>query len=266
MIDFLTLIEENLLIANEYLTKYQALIIKNKNTKKESFKTQVHHIIPKAAFKLLNTEVDESIANKVNLVYSDHILAHYYLAQCSKDQLKYGNIMALKHIFGNKYCNITEADLLVQLPDLQQLYEEAMLVQAAKTKAVHSGKIMSAEHKARISKANKGRIYVYNEVHEKLIAPEDFELYSSLGYVKGRRHRPTAETRALMSAHMKGAKKCSDYAREVSIKKALGSRWMQLDGRAKQVLPENVQEYLDNGWTFGRGKVVKKLIKTFKRS
>ena len=98
MLDFLTLIENNLLVNNEYLFKYQTLILKNKGTKKEAFTTQVHHIIPKAAFKLLNLDVDDSYANKVNLVYQDHLLAHYYLAKCSLGQFKYGNILALKHI------------------------------------------------------------------------------------------------------------------------------------------------------------------------
>jgi hypothetical protein len=224
MIDFLTLINNNLIIENEYLIKYQALIIKNKNTKKQTFKTQIHHIIPKAAFKLLNLEVDETSSNKVNLTYYDHILAHYYLTKCSIGQFKYGNIMSLKHIFGNKYCDFTEEALVSQLPDLQILYEEAMKVQAANTKALKTGKKFSEEHKARISKANKGRIYIHNDEHEKIINPEDFETYSSLGYVRGRLHRHSAETRALMSAHMKGSKKCTDYAREVSSKKALGSK------------------------------------------
>jgi hypothetical protein len=56
-----------------------------------------------------------------------------------------------------------------------------------------------------------------------------------------------------MSAHMKGSKKCTDYAREVSSKKALGSKWMHKGDQRKQVLPDKVQEYLSKGWIFGTG-------------
>ena len=254
MLDFLTLIENNLLVNNEYLFKYQNLILKNKGTRKEAFITQVHHIIPKAAFKLLNLEVDDSAANKVNLRYRDHILAHYYLAKCSTGQFKYGNILALNHIFGHKCCDVSEEELLLQLPDLQLLYEEAMKVQAANTKAIKTGKTFSDEHKARISAANRGRIYIHNEIQEKLINPDDFDSYQSLGFIKGRLHRPSAETRARMSASMKGAHRSTEYSREVSSKKALGSRWMNKDGLQKQVLPNKIQEYLEAGWAFGQKK------------
>lgn len=252
MLDFLTLIENNLLINNEYLFKYQTLIIKNKGTKKEAFTTQVHHIIPKTAFKLLDLEVDDSSANKVNLIYRDHLLAHYYLAKCSVGQLKYGNILALKHIFGHRCCEISEEELLQQLPDIQLLYEEAMQQQAINTKIAKTGKTFSDEHKARISAANKGRIYIHNETQEKLINPDSFESYQALGYVKGRLHRPSAETKARMSASMQRAHKCTDYAREVFSKKVLGSKWMHKDDIQKQILPEKVQDYLDAGWVFGK--------------
>ena len=252
MLDFLTLIENNLLINNEYLFKYQSLILKNKGTKKEAFITQAHHIIPKAAFKLLNLEVDDSSANKVNLRYRDHLLAHYYLAKCSVGQFKYGNILALKHIFGHKCCDLSEEELLQQLPDLQMLYEEAMQQQALNTKVAKTGKTFSEEHKARISAANKGRIYIHNESQEKLISPDDFESYQALGFVKGRLHRPSAETKARMSASMRGISKCTDHARDVFSKKVLGSKWMNKDGIQKQVLPDKVQEYLAAGWVFGK--------------
>ncbi len=252
MLDFLTLIENNLLINNEYLFKYQTLILKNKGTKKEAFTTQVHHIIPKAAFKLLNLEVDDSTANKVNLIYQDHLLAHYYLAKCSVGQFKYGNILALKHIFGHRCCEISEAELLQQLPDIQLLYEEAMQQQAINTKITKTGKTFSEEHKARISAANRGRIYIHNEMQEKLISPTDLESYQALGYVKGRLHHPSAETKARMSASMRGIRKCTDYAREVSSKKVLGSKWLNNNGVCKQVLPDKIQEYLNAGWVFGK--------------
>lgn len=224
MLSFDELIERKLIVPNNYLIKYQSLILKNKNTQRKAFETQIHHIIPKSAFKLLNEEVDESFNNKVNLCYKDHILAHYYLANCSKGMFKYSNIMALKHIVGNKYCSITEEDLLLELPGLQQLYEEAMKKQADRTKKIKTGIKFTPEHIQKMSLANKGRIHIHNDQCEKIIKPEEFDHYSSLGYVKGRLRKPSLETRALMSQRMKGIKKCTEHTRELLSKKVKGSR------------------------------------------
>jgi len=67
------------IIINKYFRKYCDLILKNKNTPDIKFKTQKHHIIPKFYFKTNNLEIDNSKENLVNLLYKDHILAHYYL-------------------------------------------------------------------------------------------------------------------------------------------------------------------------------------------
>ena len=67
-------------IDNEYLDKYCELIELNKDTKKEKYKTQIHHIIPKCYYELNNLEIDNSKENLVNLLYKDHFLSHYYLA------------------------------------------------------------------------------------------------------------------------------------------------------------------------------------------
>lgn len=224
MLDLLALVNNNLIFENKYLIKYQNLIIKNKSTKKIAFKTQVHHIIPKAAFKFLNLEIDDTKANKINLFYKDHILAHYYLAKCSIGKFKYDNILALRHILGHKRCDITEEELLKQLPDIQQLYEEAMKLQAIKMHNEKTGKKFTDIHKQRISEANKGRIYIHNEKFEKIINPEDFSYYQSIGFIKGRLHKPSAETKALMSLHMRGIKKATTHTRELLSKKVLGSK------------------------------------------
>ena len=73
---------------NEYFDKYIDLVSKNKYTIKQKFKTQQHHIIPKAYFKRNNLKIDNSEENLVNLLYKDHVLAHYYLYKCVKDSYK----------------------------------------------------------------------------------------------------------------------------------------------------------------------------------
>ena len=75
---------------NEYLDFYCDLIESNRNTKREKFKTQKHHIIPRCYFKYKNLEIDNSKNNLVNLSYVNHIMAHYYLCLCINNlELKY---------------------------------------------------------------------------------------------------------------------------------------------------------------------------------
>lgn len=49
------------------------------------FKTQLHHIIPRKYYTYNKLEINNSRENLVNLLYKDHILAHYYLALCAKE-------------------------------------------------------------------------------------------------------------------------------------------------------------------------------------
>ena len=81
-------------IDKEWLDKYCELIEKNKNTAKEKC-TQKHHILQRAYYNLIKQPCNDSKENLVNLKYSDHILAHYYLCLCTKNQLEKSNRTAL---------------------------------------------------------------------------------------------------------------------------------------------------------------------------
>ena len=63
---------------NEYLDKYVKLIEYNRNTKREKFKTQMHHIVPRSYYKHCQKHVDNSKHNLVYLTHRNHVLAHYY--------------------------------------------------------------------------------------------------------------------------------------------------------------------------------------------
>ena len=80
------LLSLNIFENNQYLDAYIKLIEENKETKKEKYKTAIHHIIPKAYFKKMNLLIDNSEDNLVNLLHKDHVLAHYYLTQCIVDK------------------------------------------------------------------------------------------------------------------------------------------------------------------------------------
>lgn len=118
------LLESNLCEDNEFLDKYVELIENNLHTEYVKNKTQVHHILPRGYFKILGKDVDESSENKVNLLFHDHILAHYYLSLCGKAHFKYQNEYAVLGM--TKRANIPE-DFLLTLDKLDKIYEEAQL-------------------------------------------------------------------------------------------------------------------------------------------
>lgn len=90
-------------INNEYLNKYCELVKQNEFTEKQENKTNNHHILPKSYFKMLKIPIDNSPKNLVNLLYKDHILAHYYLCLCTKGILKYRLANAFLHLVNRKW-------------------------------------------------------------------------------------------------------------------------------------------------------------------
>ena len=97
------LLSTNLFINNEWLDKYCELIEINENTKKEKYKTQSHHIVPKCCYKYLFLKIDNSKENRVNLLYKDHILAHYYLCLCTEGKLHHKLANAFFHLAYRKW-------------------------------------------------------------------------------------------------------------------------------------------------------------------
>ena len=69
---------------NEFLDKYNQIICASKSLARIKHKTQKHHIVPKAVFLHNSEPIDNTDSNIVNLIYKDHILAHYYLFMCAK--------------------------------------------------------------------------------------------------------------------------------------------------------------------------------------
>ena len=132
-------------VTNKYLDRYCLLVENNKQTKKEKFKTQQHHIIPKAFYKLTNCTVDNTKKNLINLLYKDHALAHYYLALCTEGELKLANILAFNFCLNNKNYSklpeyLNEKQLLNDLDNLQQLYEDFTQLQLSMQYVTKDGK------------------------------------------------------------------------------------------------------------------------------
>lgn len=119
-------IDIGFLFDNEYADLYVDLINCNLTTRAMKYKTQRHHIIPKYYFKYNKLEIDNSSSNIVNLLYKDHLLAHYYLAMNAPEStyFKFSNANVLYCAY-NKTLPLEDFDSISSLPDMQLLYEEA---------------------------------------------------------------------------------------------------------------------------------------------
>lgn len=133
-------------IDNEWLNKYCELIENNRNTKKEKYKTQKHHIIPKCYYNMNKIEIDNSKENLVNLLYKDHILAHYYLCLCTEGNFHYKLANAFFHLTYRKwkYENFDPT----QLYNYNKMYENW----CKNTSKIMKGKKISEETRKKMSK------------------------------------------------------------------------------------------------------------------
>lgn len=114
----------NYFIDNQYLDSYINLVSENQ-VKKEAFKTQQHHIIPKTYFKHFKLAIDNSKDNLVELLYTDHVKAHWLLQKCTIGFLKRNNGYAIRFLVNNKNFNRynpTIDDWIF----LQKLYEDSI--------------------------------------------------------------------------------------------------------------------------------------------
>lgn len=150
------LLQLNIVEDNEYLDKYCKLIESNKETQYIQGQTHRHHIIPKSYYKINNLDVDNSKENLINLLFKDHVLAHYYLALCSNNlDFKYANELAFSYLTNNDKYPIkdNERDILLRLPYYQKLYEEGCKIRGRK----NTGKKRTKETRQKMSEWQKGK-------------------------------------------------------------------------------------------------------------
>jgi hypothetical protein len=140
---------------NSYLDKYVNLIFNNLHTKKETAKTQQHHILPRCYFKHLGKPCDNTKQNLVHLLYIDHVKAHHYLSMCLIDRkLACLNAHVVKFILDQRY---TEADTLLEdilvTAELQKNYE----LSREYRRLNQTGRKASEETRRKMSNSAKGK-------------------------------------------------------------------------------------------------------------
>lgn len=225
------LLSLNFVVDNVYLDKYCELIESNRNTKREKFKTQKHHIIPRCYYKYNKLNVDNSKDNLINLLYKDHILAHIYLSMCfSVDWLMYVNNISIYFML-NKYNIEGIIDELSLLEDFQLKYEnnkklnykfnpmfneqlkahhdEIMKSEEVRNKIsstvkknIKEGKFFTEEHKRKLSESARGRVYVHKDGVYTSIKLGQLEEYLSDGWIQGGRPLSKEHKEALINSHL----------------------------------------------------------------
>ena len=137
-------------IINEAFYDYVKLIENNLNTPKQQHKTQVHHIIPEAYYNKRGTKENNTYNRTVNLLFKDHVLAHYYLAKCTVGELNIKMLTAFMMM-----TNFDADKTLADLPDYQLLYEQANKAKLG-IAPPNKGKQMSEEQKEKIRQSLLG--------------------------------------------------------------------------------------------------------------
>lgn len=266
------LLQTNVFENNEYLDLYVALIEKNKLTKKEQFKTAIHHIIPKAYFKKMNLPVDNSKDNLVNLLHKDHALAHYYIALCTKDKyFLYSSMSALQHIMGfNKKMKQEDiTNFISNLDKYQELVEQKNKYHSEHTKGLLAGEnnpakrpevrekirlsklgntntlgkhIHSEEWKKELSQKRKSLICITDGKNQKFVKPEELEKYFSLGWYKGSNQKGKISS--------ENQKKLNGLAHKGRIRITNGKI-------NKNILPEEYEEWKNKGFWKGLTTITK---------
>lgn len=255
-----TLLELNIVVDNQYLDNYCSLIINNLSTPVQKYKTQKHHIIPRCYYKCNNLQVNNESSNLINLLYKDHLLAHYYLSLCGIGKFRYYNETAL--FFLSYYMDKPDIkELLSKLDNIQNLYTEYCRYNSA----THLGKPSWNKNKhysrkptskeARIKASNtmrgkyKGCIWIHKDLENKRIYPQDFHLYEKLGYSLGRndpeafkkisdREKLNPNKAMLGKKHsLSTRKKMSDSAK--GVKKSISARANMSKARLGKILISN---------------------------
>ena len=198
------LLNLGIVIDNEYLDKYVELVETNRNTKREKFKTQRHHIVPKHYYKLNELKIDNSKSNFVNLFYKDHFIAHLLLAMCSStEDYFFNNFIALSYM--SKKFNHKNLDILQEEYEqcrkrcaehnpmynevYKQIHDESMRSEDVRSriastmkKHIANGEFFTKEHREKISASIKDGVYIYNDERITRVRKSNLQEYLNNGW------------------------------------------------------------------------------------
>lgn len=239
MIDKQFILRFDIVVDNEYLTKYIELVNSNKDTLIDKRKTHVHHIIPRSYYTYKRQKIDDSDSNKVVLSYKDHILAHYYLAMCAKyGWFKVKNMWAVSYMVGVyekisrsnfTYLDLSEIEMCRQncvnamsVKSIREKHDRTMRTDATRKKIsdamkqhVKNGVLFNAEHREKLSCGSSNRVRIHKNGVYTHVKREAVQEYLNDGWQLGARPLSEAHKQALINSH-KGKKYSKDLRKKLS--------------------------------------------------
>ena len=254
---------------NEFMNKYLRLLNNALDSAYNYGKfPEKHHVLPRSLFKLYGkdykstsqvAEVNQN--NLIQLSIKDHILAHYYLALFSINELKKPMCYGFLAMLDRNTLKLlpSEIELLKMLPELEQIkIERNMLIHENKagkkpwnfglTKETNET-VASYTTKSRCTQlatgkykesgaARRGKIWVVKDTTNKLITKEDLEQYLAAGWLRGFYiSEKGKEARSFASAQNKGT---------------TGKVWINNTIENKMIDESQLDIFLAEGWQRGR--------------
>ena len=137
---------------NEYLDKYVEIIETKSVPVKQIGIHNKHHIIPRFYFRTNRIPIDNSTENIANLLFRDHILAHYYLALCSVDRYRFLSELSFFRTTG--FMTIPKSEEAMGDMDRYDDVYRSYIFHCTKKMTGH---VISEETKRKISIANTGK-------------------------------------------------------------------------------------------------------------
>ena len=261
-----SLLKTNLFIQNEFFEQY-VNIVSSDDAVLDGIAYHKHHIIPRCYFNKINQTVDNSDNNIVNLSYSNHILAHFYLYKCCQQIIKKEMCFSFFKLF---YANrkrvgqetSPEIDIILQSIDSLQIEYNNFL----------------SQHKKGKKSSIKGKISIIDiDNNIKYIVPDELSYWESLGWKKGgkpltEQHKEinkqymlnrvvSEETKAKLSNSKKGlpsptkGKKGTPWSNDTRVKMnqiLTNLKTLHKDNVEIRVKSDLVESYQKDGWILGR--------------
>lgn len=257
------LLDMDLCIDNEYLDKYVELIESNRDTKREKFKTHKHHIIPKYYYRVNNLKIDNTSNNTVNLGIKEHILCHYFLINCGKnDRFILSNIHAFNFLTKQQGHRLSLDDLNDILNKSEELEKLRLDVTSKISKERNSGGryvnkdniVKHISHKdvdkylkdgwklgnpQAVTLGVKGKIAINRDNKLKYVKKDDIPKYESEGWTIGGLKK-SQEFKLKMKNFLKGHKSNN------------GGKVVMTNGKRNIIVSKDcVEVYLEKGWKLG---------------
>lgn len=223
---------------NKFFDLYVDLIWENKNTPREKFKTERHHIIPKFYYKQQNIKLDNSENNLVNLSYADHIKAHLYLLLAIETSYqKFASFAAHRTITGHQgfYKSLEEANNLLNILDFESLQEAKEIMRRQ----------VSLKSSQQFHNLGRKSMYHSESGCRKLVKESDIATFLNQGWILGSNFKHSKEANQKNS--VKHLNKTYSEERAKKIRATVEARYgsfKEMNLQCKGLLTEEQKQHL----------------------